>query len=208
MLTSRSASEPGRYRSSRTPCLREIMNDLAVTSTVQIVVLKKAAQIGASEAGNCWVGYVVDQAPGPMMLVQPTVELATGPRGIARAGGLIARPSGWRSGRRLPSWWASAHGRRRRAVTGAGTSYPGTHGSGAPGFFITTWPDRSRCSTRRSAVILAIAMWACLDTSVRLAEALNRLQRIERFHAAVMEDSSRCGSAVASRSGAQARAWR
>jgi phage terminase large subunit GpA-like protein len=39
-------------------------------------VLKKAAQVGASEAGNCWLGAIVDQAPGPVMIVQPTVELA------------------------------------------------------------------------------------------------------------------------------------
>ena len=29
-----------------------------------------------SEAGNCWIGAIVDQAPGPVMIVQPTVELA------------------------------------------------------------------------------------------------------------------------------------
>jgi len=52
------------------------MNDLGVTSPIQRVVLKKAAQVGASELGNCWIGYIVDQAPGPTMLVQPTVELA------------------------------------------------------------------------------------------------------------------------------------
>jgi len=76
VLTSRSAAEPGPYRTARTPYLRTIMNDLSGDSTVQRVVMKKCAQIGASELGNCWIGYLVDQAPGPMMLVQPTVELA------------------------------------------------------------------------------------------------------------------------------------
>jgi phage terminase large subunit GpA-like protein len=52
------------------------MDDLSVESTVQRVVFKKCAQIGASELGNCWVGYIVDQAPGPLLLVQPTVDLA------------------------------------------------------------------------------------------------------------------------------------
>jgi phage terminase large subunit GpA-like protein len=28
------------------------------------------------ECGNCWIGYVIHQAPGPMMAVSPTVELA------------------------------------------------------------------------------------------------------------------------------------
>ena len=76
VLTSRSAAEPGPYRTSRTPYLRAIMDDLAVGSPVQRIVLKKAAQIGASEIGNCWIGYIVDQAPGPVLLVQPTVDLA------------------------------------------------------------------------------------------------------------------------------------
>ena len=36
----------------------------------------KAAQVGATEAGNCFIGFVMHQAPGPMLAVQPTVELA------------------------------------------------------------------------------------------------------------------------------------
>ena len=36
----------------------------------------KAAQVGATEAGNCWLGFIIHQAPGPMLAVQPTVELA------------------------------------------------------------------------------------------------------------------------------------
>lgn len=76
ILVSRSAAEPGRYRTSRTPYLRDIMDDLSARSTVHTVIFKKCAQIGASEAGNNWIGYVIDQAPGPMLLVQPNIELA------------------------------------------------------------------------------------------------------------------------------------
>jgi phage terminase large subunit GpA-like protein len=76
VLTSRSAAEPGPYRTSRTPYLRAMMDDLSVSSPVLRIIFKKAAQIGASEVGNCWTGYLVDQAPGPILLVQPTVELA------------------------------------------------------------------------------------------------------------------------------------
>jgi phage terminase large subunit GpA-like protein len=76
VLTSRSAAEAGPYRSARTPYLRAIMDDLSVDSPVQRIVMKKCAQIGASELGNCWIGYLVDQAPGPILLVQPTVDLA------------------------------------------------------------------------------------------------------------------------------------
>lgn len=76
ILSSRGAAEAGPYRTARTPYLREIMDCLSVKSTVRRVVFKKGAQIGATEAGNCWAGYIMDQAPGPILAVQPTVELA------------------------------------------------------------------------------------------------------------------------------------
>ena len=36
----------------------------------------KGAQIGGTEVGNNWVGYVIDHSPAPMMLVQPTADMA------------------------------------------------------------------------------------------------------------------------------------
>jgi len=75
-LSTRSAAEPGPYRVSRTPYIREIMDCLSVTSPVQRVVFKKPSQIGGTETGNCWLGYIIHHAPGPVMAVQPTVELA------------------------------------------------------------------------------------------------------------------------------------
>lgn len=75
-LSSKNAAEPGPYRSARTPYLREIMRCLSPSDPTEEVVLMKGAQIGGSEAGNNWIGYVMAQAPGPMMLVQPTVETA------------------------------------------------------------------------------------------------------------------------------------
>jgi hypothetical protein len=36
----------------------------------------KAAQVGATEAGNNWIGYCIHQAPGPFLGVQPTTDLA------------------------------------------------------------------------------------------------------------------------------------
>ena len=76
MLGSRASAEPGRYRTSRTPYMREIMDALSPSSAVQRVVFMKAAQVGATEAGNNWIGFAIHQAPGPMLAVQPTVELA------------------------------------------------------------------------------------------------------------------------------------
>ena len=75
MLSSKAASAPGKYRSERTPYLREIMDCLSVESPVRRVVVKKPAQVGFSEALNNWIGYVIHHAPGPMLLVQPTVDL-------------------------------------------------------------------------------------------------------------------------------------
>lgn len=74
VLPSKGAAEPGPYRSARTPYLREPMDCLSTLSPVQETVLMFAAQTGKSESGNNWVGYVIDCAPGPMLLVQPTVD--------------------------------------------------------------------------------------------------------------------------------------
>jgi len=76
MLPSKGAAEPGKYRSSRTPYVREPMDCLSTMSPVQELVLMWAAQTSKSESGNNWVGYVIDDAPGPMLLVQPTVDNA------------------------------------------------------------------------------------------------------------------------------------
>ncbi|MGH6920818.1 MAG: phage terminase large subunit family protein, partial [Geminicoccaceae bacterium] len=76
VLSQRASSEPGRWRTDRTPYLKEIMDCLSPSSPWQRVALMKGAQIGGTECGNNWIGYVVHQAPGPMMAVSPTVELA------------------------------------------------------------------------------------------------------------------------------------
>lgn len=75
-LSQKAASEPGRWRTSRTPYLRAIMDALSSSSPVQRVAFMKGAQIGATESGLNWIGYVAHQAPGPMLSVQPTVDMA------------------------------------------------------------------------------------------------------------------------------------
>ena len=76
VLDQAASSEPGKWRTSRTPYLREIMDCLSATRPEQIVVFRKGAQIGATEAGNNWMGYIIHHAPGPMLYVTPTVEMA------------------------------------------------------------------------------------------------------------------------------------
>ncbi len=76
MLSSKASAEPGRWRTSRTPYLKDIMDCLSPTSPVERVVFMKAAQLGATEMGSNWIGFVIHHAPGPMMAVWPTVEMA------------------------------------------------------------------------------------------------------------------------------------
>lgn len=74
ILSSVSASEAGPWRTSRTPYLQEIMDVLSVTHPARKIVFKKGAQVGGTEAGNNWIGYIIDHAPGPTMMVLPRGE--------------------------------------------------------------------------------------------------------------------------------------
>lgn len=76
LLSSKASAEPGPWRTSRTPYLREPMDCLSSSSPVQRVVMMFAAQTGKTESGSNWLGYVIHHAPGPMLLVQPTVDMA------------------------------------------------------------------------------------------------------------------------------------
>ena len=76
ILPSKSASESGRWRTSRTPYLKAIMDDLSVESPVQRVVFIKSTQVGATEAGLNWLGWFIATQRAPMMCVQPTIEMA------------------------------------------------------------------------------------------------------------------------------------
>ncbi len=75
-LSSRASAEPGQYRTARTPYLREIMDALSPRHPAQRISFMKAAQVGATEAGNNWIGFVIHHAPGPMLAVLPTLEMA------------------------------------------------------------------------------------------------------------------------------------
>jgi phage terminase large subunit GpA-like protein len=68
------SAEPGRWRTSRTPYLREIMDCLSANDPTERVVFMKGAQLGGTEAGLNWLGYVIHHAPGLMLMVQPTMD--------------------------------------------------------------------------------------------------------------------------------------
>ena len=59
MLSGRASAEPGRYRTVRTPYMREIMDRLSPGDAAQRIVFMKAAQVGATEAGNNWIGFAI-----------------------------------------------------------------------------------------------------------------------------------------------------
>ena len=76
MLSSKSSAESGRWRTKRTPYLKEIMDCLSASSPVQRVVFMKGSQVGGSEAGNNVIGYAIHHSPGPILAVSPTVDMA------------------------------------------------------------------------------------------------------------------------------------
>lgn len=75
-LSSVSSSEPGKWQTERTPYLQEIMDCLSPNHPCERVVFMKGAQIGGTECGNNWMGFIICNAPGPMLIVNPTTETA------------------------------------------------------------------------------------------------------------------------------------
>ena len=76
VLTRETSSEPGPWRTSRTPYLAAIMDALSERHPAQVVVVIAGSQTGKSECGNNWIGYVIDAVGGPMMMVQPSEPVA------------------------------------------------------------------------------------------------------------------------------------
>lgn len=69
------SSEPGRWRTSRTPYLREIMDTLSAGSAFETIVVMAGSQVGKTEVGLNWLGYVIDHEPGLALLVMPSLDM-------------------------------------------------------------------------------------------------------------------------------------
>lgn len=65
------SAEPGRWRTSRTPHLKDIMNKVNDPEVSQISVMA-SAQIGKTEFINNVIGYKIDLDPCAIMVMQPT----------------------------------------------------------------------------------------------------------------------------------------
>lgn len=76
ILPEETTKEHGAYRIDRIPFMREIQDNLSATSPVVRTVLMKGAQLSGSETGLNFLGYIVDVAQGPCIIVCPTVEMA------------------------------------------------------------------------------------------------------------------------------------
>ncbi len=75
-LSGKGSAEPGPFRTARTPYLQLPMDLMGVFSPAETVVLMFGAQLGKTEASMSVLGYTIDVAPGPILYVSPTVELA------------------------------------------------------------------------------------------------------------------------------------
>lgn len=76
ILTKATSKEEGPWRTDRTPYLREPMRTLSTHSPTRTVTCCFSTQIGKTEIGLNFSGYVIDHAPGPMIAVQPTGDMA------------------------------------------------------------------------------------------------------------------------------------
>ena len=74
VLSSKGSGEVGRWRTARNPMLREIMDCLSLHSLVREVWIMKSSQVGVTEMSVNWLGYTMDYAPGPAMVLMPTLE--------------------------------------------------------------------------------------------------------------------------------------
>ena len=75
MLSAEASAEPGRWRTDRAPYQREIMNAFTQYKIWKIAVMS-ASQIGKSDIMNNVIGRYSHLAPAPIMMIQPTIEMA------------------------------------------------------------------------------------------------------------------------------------
>lgn len=69
------SAEPGRWRTSRVPYMREVM-DAFLDPKISRIVVKSAAQVSKTEVMMNVIGYFAHVDPCSIMVVMPTLELA------------------------------------------------------------------------------------------------------------------------------------
>ena len=74
-LSAENSAEPGHWRTSRTPYLKEIM-DAFTDPKVHRIAVAASSQVGKTECEMNMLGYAIAVDPGPIMFVMPTVDNA------------------------------------------------------------------------------------------------------------------------------------
>lgn len=72
-LASEGSAESGLWRTSRTPYLKEPM-DAFTDPKVKKIVMVAASQVGKTELELNVIGYIIDQDPGTIVYVHPTLD--------------------------------------------------------------------------------------------------------------------------------------
>jgi len=75
VLSRESSAEPGRWKTSRIPYAKKIM-DIVKDRQVEEVIIQSAAQVGKTEILLNIIGYYIHQDPSPMLAILPTLEMA------------------------------------------------------------------------------------------------------------------------------------
>ena len=142
--------------------MRAIMDALSSSHPARRIVVMKSAQVGFTEGGHCWIGYVIHHAPGPMLAVQPTVELAkrfsrqriepliAESSGIAGAREALSRPGCRQHGavEGVPCGAADHHRRQQRGGTALDAGTLSVSGRGRCLSTVRRRGGRSGCACR------------------------------------------------------------
>jgi phage terminase large subunit GpA-like protein len=72
ILSEEGSAEPGQWKTSRNPPMREIMDALSEHSKNEKIVFMKPSQWGGTEIGSNFIGYIISHAKGPAAVVMPT----------------------------------------------------------------------------------------------------------------------------------------
>lgn len=75
MLSSGISAEPGKWKTSRAPYQKDIMNAFT-ESGIHRVVVKSSSQIGKSDMMNNVIGRFAHLDPCAIMMIQPTIDMA------------------------------------------------------------------------------------------------------------------------------------
>lgn len=73
-IGNRAGRDAEKWHTSTTPFTREIMDALGPRHPAKRVVVMAGSQIAKTESGNNWIGFIMHQAPGAILVLRPTLE--------------------------------------------------------------------------------------------------------------------------------------